>query len=61
MIRRWLAWWRWRRMRPGLLHAAMLVEFRALAFPPHHDHDPKLLSLSDDLYALYRGETVRST
>jgi hypothetical protein len=59
MIRRFFAWRRWRRLRPGLLHAAMLAEFQALThqgFPPSGEPEPKLLALSDNLYALYRGE-----
>jgi len=60
VIRRFVAWWRWRRLRPGLLRAAMLAEVRAFRHPnaPTLGPERNLQRLSDDLYKLYRGEDI---
>ena len=60
MIKRFLTWWRWRRLRPGLLRAAMLADMRAHSNVNTRYLGPEmnLKALSDDLYKLYRGEDI---
>ena len=60
MIKMLREWWWWRRMRPGLFRAAMLAEMRAYSHPNarHLGPEMNLKNLSDDLYKLYRGESL---